>query len=389
MGECQAEIAVKTRLPPCCLRIIDNQFVLVGTYRLDAESGYRTGSLELYDENLVLLKSYETYGAILDVKLSPFDSKLAATAHSTGNVTLWRILAAESGDIPTLQEIANLQLFDTDTLITSLHFSSLDPVLLLVTGTSGEAATVDIVKKQPISKFSRLEDAYTSVEESVVAVQGCSQRVVNKEPQLLTEQHSLECWTGEFGSLQPLQDVVFTGGDDATIMAHDMRSRGLIWSNSRIHDAGVVAIKCSTANFRQARPTSIVTGSYDDCIRLLELRMLGGQSIYPGQNTPVAKFWSENLNGGVWRFCERPEAIGGAPGVDELLVCCMYNGAKLIGLDDRKMQQDFSFTELSYLKQGHDSMCYGGDWCENFVVTCSFYDNSLQKWHPDRSDLIL
>ncbi|QLQ79544.1 hypothetical protein HG537_0C01910 [Torulaspora globosa] len=370
MGECQAEIAVKTKLPPCCVRIIDNRFVLVGTYRLDAETGYRTGSLELYDEKLVFLKSYETYGAILDLKLSPFDSKLAVTAHSTGNVTLWKILMEESGGIPTIEDIVNLQVFGTDTLITSVHFSPLDPALVLVTSTAGEAATVDIVNKEVVS--------------NLVAVQGCSQRVVIKEPQLFAEQHSLECWTGEFGSLQPLQNVVFTGGDDAAIMAHDLRSRDPIWSNNRIHGAGVVAIKCSTDNFRQTHPTSIVTGSYDDCIRLLELRMLGEQSIYPGQNTPVAKCWSENLNGGVWRFCERPEAINGAPRVDELLVCCMYNGAKIIGLHDREIQQDFSFTTQNYLKKGHDSMCYGGDWCENFAVTCSFYDNSLQKWHPDR-----
>lgn len=386
MGECRAEIAIKTKLPPCCLRIIDNEFVLVGTYRLDKESGYRTGSLELYDEELVFLKSYETYGAILDVKLSPFDSKLAATAHSTGNVTLWRILTGQCGEIPTLREIVNLQVFETDTLITSVHFSPLDPALLLVTSTGGEAATVDVVKKEVVSNLGKLEDVYSSVETSVVAIQGCSQRVVNKEPQPFAEQHSLECWTGEFGSLQPLQNVVFTGGDDAVIRAHDLRSREQIWSNSRIHGAGVVAIKCSTDNFRQSRPTSIVTGSYDDCIRLLELRMLGEQSIYPGHNTPVAKSWSENLNGGVWRFCERPEAIAGVPGVDELLVCCMYNGAKVIGLHDREMQQDFSFTEQSYLKKGHDSMCYGADWCENFAVTCSFYDNSLQKWHPGRAD---
>lgn len=382
MGECKADAAVKTNKPPCCLRIIDNQYVLVGTYSLDKESGYRTGSLELYDDQLVLLKSYDTYGAILDLKVSPFDDTLAVTAHSTGNVTLWRIL---TGHVPALEEITNLQLFDSDTLITSLHFSPLDSALLLVTSTSGEAATVDIVKNNVVSNLDKLQDAYSGVEKTEITVQGSSRQIVREEPQVLTEQHSLECWTGEFGSLQPLQNVVFTGGDDATIMAHDLRSRECVWSNNRIHGAGVVAIKCSTNNFRQAHSTSIVTGSYDDCIRLLELRMLGEQSLYPGRNTPVAKCWSENLNGGVWRFSERPKEINGAAGVDELLVCCMYNGAKIIRMSDQEEQQDFSFTEMSYLKEGHDSMCYGGDWCEKFAVTCSFYDNSLQKWQPDRT----
>lgn len=383
MGEIKAEAAVKTRLPPCCLRIIDNQFVLVGTYQLNKESGYRTGSLDLYDEKLNLLMSQETYGAILDVKLSPFNDGLAATAHSTGNVTLWSISKDNKCEVPIVKEVANLQVFDSETLMTSLHFSPLDPALLLVTGTSGESATIDIVKGDVVSSIVGLRNLYSKIEKTTSVVQGASQQVVNMNPRVFDAQHSLECWTGEFGSLQPLENVVFTGGDDATIIAHDLRSQEQIWSNSRIHEAGVVAIKCGTANFRHTRPTSIITGSYDDCIRVLELRMLGESTIYPGQNTPVAKSWTENLGGGVWRFSERPKALGQSPGIDELLVCCMYNGAKIIKITDCEAQPDYSLTESSFLKEGHESMCYGADWCDNFAVTCSFYDNSLQKWHPE------
>lgn len=380
MKEHQADRAVKTRLPPCCLRIVDDRFVIVGTYYLNKENGNRTGSVDIYDEELQLLASHDTYGAVLDLKVSPFDERVVAAAHSTGNVTLWKITLSEDLTRARLEQIANLQVYDISTLITSLHFSPLDSSTLLVTNTLGESATVDLVKECITFDCKALESTYSRVETTALEVQGSKQQATLKSPTTFGESHSLECWTGEFGSLQPLQNVVFTGGDDATIMAHDLRSRERIWSNNRIHDAGVVGIKCSTSNFRNANPTSLITGSYDDHIRLLELRMLGQDSIYPGQNTPVAKTWSENLGGGVWRFIEQPQNSPLASNANQLLVCCMYNGAKVITVTDS--QQDTKFCESGYLKAGHESMCYGGDWAKDFAVTCSFYDNSLQRWDP-------
>lgn len=380
MMERQADRAVKTKLPPCCLRIINNEFVLVGTYNLDKETGNRTGSVDLYDKELQLIASHETYGAVLDLKLSPFDEQLVVAAHSTGNVTLWRIAMSDDLEKVSVIFVANLQAFETDTLITSLHFSPLDASILLVTNTAGESATLDIAKGNILFNCKTLENAYAKVENVSFEVQGRTQRAIMENPIAFTVSHSLECWTGEFGNLQPLQNVVFTGGDDATIMAHDLRSKELIWSNNRIHEAGVVGIKCSTPNFRNSSPTSIITGSYDDRIRLLELRMLGQESIYPGRNTPVTKVWDENLGGGVWRFAEQPQELSSLSNSDELLVCCMYNGAKIIAIQDSP--QDNLFSETSFLKAGHESMCYGGDWCKDFAVTCSFYDNSLQRWNP-------
>lgn len=387
--ESAIERAVKTELPPCCLRILKEKFVLVGTYYLDKPTGNRVGSVDVYDKNLQLLKSYKTYGAILDLKISTFDEMLVATAHSTGNVTLWRVSFADQDETSIdLEAMGTLQVFEVDTLITSLHFSPLDANLLLVTNTLGESGVVDIARGNLNFSSNALNDTYSRIETTPLKVQTLTQQVIQTEPESFFRQHSLECWTGEFGELQPLQNVVFTGGDDATIIAHDLRSKDHIWSNSRIHEAGVVGIKCSSPTFRHAKPTSIITGSYDDHIRSLDLRMLGNDSIYPGENTPVIKKWEHNLGGGVWRFSECPKKLVESSthptaDADQLLVCCMYNGAKIVSLDqEASIEENDCFKVINYLNKGHESMCYGGDWCRDFIVTCSFYDNSLQKWRP-------
>ncbi|QHS71803.1 diphthamide synthase [Saccharomyces paradoxus] len=374
--------AVKTKLPPCCLRIFRNKIILVGTYDLDKSTGYRSGSLDVFTMDLKLLFSYNTYGAILDLKLSPFDDALICTAHSTGNIMLWKIGCTDNGDFETkeldIRVVANLQLFEKDVLIASCHFSPLDCKKLVVTNTVGEAAIIDIRTLSIQFTASAVTQAYSKLGKIDYEVQGATEKVIHVEPEQFLKPHELECWTAEIGSLQPFQDVVFTGGDDSTIMAHDLRSKEFIWSNGRIHDAGVVGIKCSQPNFRNNKPTSIITGSYDDTIRSLDLRMMG-DSMFPGENVPTVSKLECNLGGGVWRFVESPidHRHSSHDSSDRLLVCCMYDGAKVVAMND---SSDEYFQIQHYLKKGHDSMCYGGDWSNSLIATCSFYDNSLQTW---------
>ncbi|SMN22579.1 similar to Saccharomyces cerevisiae YBR246W RRT2 Putative protein of unknown function [Maudiozyma saulgeensis] len=371
---------VNTELPPCCLRIFRDKFVLVGTYELDKPTGNRTGSIDVYDTNLKRLHIFPTYGAILDLKLSPFDDTLLATAHSTGNVMLWKIVTDDGNNDLTIELISNLFAFENDTLITSLHFSPLDPKLVCVTTTTGECATFDMETNEQTFNVNIVKDIYSKIDTKTVSVQGMEESGRDILVETFTELHGLECWTAEFGQLSPLQDVLFTGGDDSTIMAHDLRSKENIWSNGRIHEAGVVGIKCSSKTFRHSRPTSIITGSYDDHIRNLDLRMLG-DSIYPGRNTPVSQLTSKNLGGGVWRFSETPTSLK-TDSVDRLMVCCMYDGAKIVTLDESNKDSEEYFNVDKFLIKGHKSMCYGGDWGNDFIATCSFYDKSLQKWSP-------
>lgn len=382
-----------TGLPPCCLRIFRDQFVLVGTYELNKASGVRTGSVDVYDNQLNLLKSYPTIAAVLDLKMSPFDDTLVVTAHSTGNIMLWRIEYVKDGtedaNIPVflrLQIIGNIQLFDTNILISSVHFSPSDPKLVCITNTSGESAITNIEIGREIESIigQAVTNSYASIDQKLFVTQGEEINIMDTVVELFDESHSLECWTAEFGQLSPFENVVFTGGDDATIMAHDLRVKNKIWSNNRIHEAGVVGIKCASENFRHYRPTSIITGSYDDHIRSLDLRMMG-DTIYPGNNVPAMKVSELNLGGGVWRFSELPESLKKTQPSNKniLMVCCMYDGAKVVTMDEDATDQGSDYFQVQhYLKSGHESMCYGGDWSSQFIATCSFYDKSLQLWNP-------
>lgn len=384
--ESEVQYRVTTGLPPCCLRIFRDKFILVGTYELHKPTGVRTGSLDVYDDKLKLIESLPTYGAILDLKISPFDDRLVITAHSTGNIMIWKIQCDGSEDCaPQLTMIANVQLFETDILIASTHFSPLDPKIISVTSTAGESAIVNIETGGTIEAITSqlVADSYSKIDHKLYKVQGEEVNAVEGVVEVFDEPHSLECWTAEFGQLCPFENVLFTGGDDATIIAHDIRTKTKIWSNNRIHGAGVVGIKCSSPNFRTDRPTSIITGSYDDHIRSLDLRMMGDM-IYPGSNVPTAKLSELNLGGGVWRFNELPGSLKNSQpsGQNTLMVCCMYDGAKIVTMDDNREDADEYFQMQHYLKSGHESMCYGGDWCQDFVATCSFYDKSLQLWNP-------
>lgn len=364
--------STKTEYPPCCLRWFSDEFIIVGTYELDKTSGRRHGSLDIFNKKLELLNRYYTSGAILDIKLSPFDKTLIATAHSTGNVILWRVKTEEQMLCIELSQLSNLQVFDTDCLITSVNFSPLNAYLLLITGTNGMSKAISFEKETVLLSQNPKKNYCSKLTPLEYAVQDDRNVVIDyKEKHMMISQHSLECWTSEFGHLSPLQHIIFTGGDDSCLIAHDLRSRESIWSNARIHQAGVVAIKASTSQFRNHKPTSIITGSYDDSIRSIDLRMMGDQLV-PGNNVPVLNTLSSNIGGGVWRFIESPHMED----KNKLLVCCMYNGAKVMTIDDQM------FHTINYVKDGHVSMCYGGDWARDVIATCSFYDKSLQVWKP-------
>jgi hypothetical protein len=105
--------------------------------------------------------------------------------------------------------------------------------------------------------------------------------------------HSLEPWTLAFS---PDAALLFSGGDDAVLQAlglpsidndagDDGNAATLLWTDRKSHEAGVTSI-LPLAN------DLLITGSYDDRIRLLSAPAVGRRKV-------LAEL---DLGGGVWRL---------------------------------------------------------------------------------------
>lgn len=193
-----------------------------------------------------------------------------------------------------------------------------------------------------------------------------------------------EVWCVDFHRGEP--NLLLSGADDGLLKVWDRRvvtSEQTAASSIR-HDAGVISI-LSTFD-----PNKVWTGSYDDHLRLWDLR---------AGKTPLQ---SLNLGGGVWRI---------KPKGRYLLCACMYNGWCIVdckgwcsepaltgNVQDLSIKiSDSSFgAELLYgvdwVPMGDDipvcssvlasGLFQGMDWTRKDIVVCStFYDSTVRSYN--------
>ena len=102
------------------------------------------------------------------------------------------------------------------------------------------------------------------------------------------QSHGLEAWMLAFSAdINGTMDV-YSGGDDVILQ----RSSGnkaeeytLLWQDRKTHQAGVTTILPLTSEL-------VLTGSYDDHIRLISTPRVGRRQVLA----------EENIGGGVWRL---------------------------------------------------------------------------------------
>ncbi|THW04593.1 WD40 repeat-like protein [Aureobasidium pullulans] len=301
----------------------------------------------------------QTPYAILDIHFSPHDPTLLAVAGSTGCVQLFNLQSTSSS--ASLSPLSTYQYFDPSTLVLSLAWHPTIPSILGVTASPGQVYLVD-----------------TSLPPN--EVEDTAKKILA---------HELEAWTLSFSASG---NAVFSGGDDATLRFSALPSSFLTstnttasneddeqeeqedqqyvltWQDRRSHQAGVTAILPVPSE-----QDILITGSYDDNIRVLYAPLQGRKQVLA----------EENLEGGVWRL--KMLRAEGEKSRYTVLASCMHAGARIVEV---KKDEGGEWTvEVLAKFEEHKSMNYGSDvqpgsesGGEQTIISTSFYDKLLCLW---------
>ncbi|KAF2211315.1 hypothetical protein CERZMDRAFT_43657 [Cercospora zeae-maydis SCOH1-5] len=446
-------------LPPSCIQFCPTRpdIFVIGTYFLhrndaaqdsssqetsdDASSAgraaaltqKRTGSLILYeishDKTITERSSLATDFAILDVQWAPYpervggssggsskndDGPLLAVATSTGSLAFYRLeetrptipAAADTGAAAARQQSQTAlvlscvrQVTEDTILVLSLTWHPFRPNVLGMTLSDGKVVLCT-------SEHAEADSA---------AVVACWDRnaVISMHD---VHEHELEAWIMNF--TRGSDTKLLSGGDDMMLQcsqqvgslqndsAKHESEKGfeILWQDRKLHQAGVTAILLLT-------DTLIVTGSYDDHIRLLSLPAIGRRKV-------LAEL---NLGGGVWRL--KLLTPSSSPALSTtinksntfiLLCSCMHAGTRVVRLQrnaekasatdaekftavaDEGDDHDWTFSIIARFEE-HQSMNYGSDVQPNrssssisskvggkqTIISTSFYDRLLCLWEVD------
>jgi diphthamide biosynthesis protein 7 len=212
----------------------------------------------------------------------------------------------------------------------------------------------------------------------------------------------LEPWSIAFSAPKQLEDgsscfSVYSGSDDSVLrFASYTINNEYVDGNQQSDEAdpavlrhSAIVTKKHTAGVTAILPLSIitpdggriiVTGSYDDHIRLFSLHDLDQTAGFP----MVRLLLEENLGGGVWRL--DPVKVEENAGTVKImiLVSCMHAGARVVEFSsaDRTTWR----CEVTARFEEHKSMNYGSDFVRSTTngpvkcVSTSFYDRLLCVW---------
>eukprot|EP00127_Corallochytrium_limacisporum_P000242 Clim_evm10s8 gene=Clim_evmTU10s8 len=370
------------------------------------------GSVE--DENIVPHLECHTSGGVLDMKFLPTklpnsQGTMLACALSNGNVALYRWQAPTEGkEFGQLQPQTSIELGEDVTPPTEEEIEEeLEDDVILNRRQAREYALESVEQNRACENIALAVDWWgprlavtdsrgylhildttavlDSGDSAGVKAADCPTRLGPEGTRQGLQAHTLEAWTvcwqspidetprwtatqrrfTENWEQWPETEIVWTGGDDAALCVWDLRVSPVterpVLANRREHQAGVTALA------RHGKAECMISGSYDDTVRIWDCRAL---------RQPLG---SLEVGGGVWRI--KPHPIHGSR---RTLLACMYNGFAVADLSDP------ANPELSLPFQNpHESIGYGAEWLveddeedkatlsdmdKGRAAVCSFYD---------------
>ncbi|KAH8306508.1 hypothetical protein KR018_003561 [Drosophila ironensis] len=308
------------------------KYFACGTYQLlgqvveDAEKKrqVRKGRVYLYQydgASVERLQAIETDG-ILDMKWLP------AWSDESGPIL---VIGTAMGQVETFELQRETQSLVKRTCLQLIEDVEQQPLALSLDWKPGEAGGVELAVSDSDGGLNVL--TYTP--------QGTLSRLS------AWHSHGFEAWTCAFDRWSP--QILYSGGDDMYLIAHDLRSAGeqRIWTN-RSHQGGVTSLLSHPTHEHH-----LITGSYDEKLRLFDTRFM---------KRTLAEL---ELEGGIWRL--KPHPIH----QDLLLAACMYKNFSVVQGPE---------LQLLGVYEEHKCICYGADWApgEDLTMgTCSFSDKML------------
>ena len=433
-----AEATIYVDAPPCCVLFsCISLMAVVGMYNLVEtidENGLkrqaRTGALQAIqlpslelgsDQKTGVIKKSQTFQTtfgILDLVRYPLDAAsnawhngyadIFAAATSEGTIVWFGLVdLAYSRRSNILEQIRTMRVEEPNVIITQLTWAGAWPDLIGFTTATGSVKVVKI----PSWNQTRIPEGDDPVwNPAGVPIDQVLTTDLRGQTVLMHE-HSLEAWTCSFPKTLGLDSYeprktntdafdLYTGGDDA-VLGHSSwtisagpsgtdANTHRSWLDKKTHQAGVTAVLPFGIDRDDNHPRTdlLITGSYDDHIRVLQV-----PTVENGLCRPVL-LGERNLGGGVWRFSITKHAWSRQEEPVkqlwiELAVCCMYAGVKIVRLSGKSFQDLWSIDILAQFT-GHESICYGLDSrhsvesntspCEIRSISCSFYDRRVCLW---------
>lgn len=338
----------KTDLHCCSIETIEdcneNKKYLCGFYELNEETSIKTGGIGLYEENQQL-QFISVNNGMLDMKLS---ENVLGCALSNGDIILYDYSASNTLH---LNELIRNEEGRNEGIALSLSWENTIKKSKLAVSTESGALLFYSLTSSALQLTSTISNAHQFQSENIPA------------------------WIVSYSQFN--DSLVVSGGDDCCMKLWDLNSPSSpIFKSSKHYSAGV-----TSAQWHPFNENLFAVGSYDQSFKIWDLRSL---------KHPLSEI---ETSGGVWRI----KWNRNAQNCNYLAIASMQGGSGVY-----HWNEDTSQIEIIDLQCDDSSnrLIYGIDWIENSskeeeregeksfdwsIVTCSFYDNLVQKWSSSSS----
>lgn len=311
----------------------DKRLALCGAYELLTDSGERVGELYVFvrngDDTFELSQVVPCPG-VLDITW--ITDVLALTAFADGTACIWK--------------------YDQSSLTKQTNLNVSDHVLL---------ACDSIQEKLAFSDSNGCITLWNLTNSTFSNAKLCSWKA-----------HDYEAWCVCFDLWN--NELIYSGGDD---------SRCYLWDSRQGFDRAALSLKhemgvCSIKN-HPIRTHIISTGSYDEQLRIWDLRMQHTGNLCDSTHIPIQ---THTVGGGVWRHKWSENGW--------VLIAAMHAGFVVLGpitLHPASVSLSSSDGLIVSKFRPCAQLAYGVDWSFHFsesadllnatVATCSFYDKRI------------